>query len=68
VVKQDKDCTVKAQKVMDSESGEVLLYCHSTKREKKEQSINDRVTVRFEDALIRLGSGLNKKGYLKKIR
>ena len=53
---------------MDSESGEVLLYCHSTKREKKEQSINDRVTVRFEDALIRLGSGLNKKGYLKKIR
>ena len=66
VVKQDKDCTVKAQKVIDSENGEVLLYCHSTKREKKEQSINDLVTVRFEEALIRLDSGLNKKGCLKR--
>ena len=66
VVKQDKDCTVKAQKVIDPENNEVLLYCHSTQREKKEQAINDRFTVRFEEALTNLESGLHKKRCLKK--
>jgi transposase len=66
VVKQDNDCTVKAQKVVDSENNEVLLYCHSTQREKKERAINDRFTVRFEDALKHLEIGLTKKGRLKK--
>lgn len=66
VVKQDKDCTVKAQKVIDPENNEVLLYCHSTQREKKEQSINDRFTVSFEEALTNLDSGLHKKGCMKK--
>lgn len=66
VVKQDNDCTVKAQKVIDPENNEVLLYCHSTKREKKEQSINDRFTVRFEKALTHLESGLHIKGRMKK--
>ncbi len=66
VVKQDKDCTVKAQKVIDSENDEVLLYCHSTQREKKEQAINDRFTERFEDAIKHLEAGLHIKGRLKK--
>jgi transposase len=66
VVKQDKNCTVKAQKVIDSENDEVLLYCHSTQREKKEQAINDRFTVRFEEALKYLEAGLHIKGRLKK--
>jgi len=66
VVKQDKDCTVKAQKVIDSENDEVLLYCHSTQREKKEQAINNRFTVRFEEALKYLEVGLYIKGRLKK--
>ena len=66
VVKQDDDCTVKVQKVIDSENDEVLLYCHSTKREKKEQAINDHFTVRFEEAISKLESGLNQKGCLKK--
>jgi len=43
-----------------------LLYCHSTKREKKEQAINDRFTIRFEEALTNLESGLHKKRCLKK--
>jgi len=30
VVKQDKDCTVKTQKVIDPDNNEVLLYCHRT--------------------------------------
>jgi hypothetical protein len=42
------------------------LYCHSTQREKKEQAINDRFTVRFEDALKHLETGLYIKGRLKK--
>ena len=66
VVKQDDDCTVKAQKVVDLENDEVLLYCHSTKREKKEKAINDRFATRFEDAVSTLESGLYKKGCLKK--
>ena len=66
VVKQYKDGTVKAQKVIDSENNEVLLYCHSTQREKKEQAINDRFTIHFEEALAILESGLHKKRCLKK--
>lgn len=66
VVKKDSEGTVKAQKVIDSENNEVLLYCHSTQREKKEQAINDLFTVRFEEALAYLDSGLNIKRRLKK--
>jgi len=66
VVKQDEDCTVKVQKVIDPDNNEALLYCHSTRREKKEQAINDRFTIRFEEALSNLESGLHKKRCLKK--
>jgi transposase len=66
IVKQDKNCTVKAQKVIDSENDEVLLYCHSTQREKKEQAINNRFTVRFEETLKYLEAGLYIKRRLKK--
>ncbi len=66
VVKQDRDYTVKAQKILDAENNEILLYCHSSKREKKEQAINDRFTANFEEALTNLESGLHKKRCLKK--
>ena len=66
VVKQDRDYTVKAQKVLDAENNEILLYCHSSKREKKEQAINDRFTANFEEALTNLESGLHKKRCLNK--
>jgi transposase len=66
IVKQDNDCTVKVQRVIDSDNDEVLLYCHSSKREKKEQAINDRFTTNFEEALTRLESGLHKKRHIKK--
>ncbi len=66
VVKQNQDCTVKVQKVLDPENNEILLYCHSSKREKKEQATNDRFTANFEEALINLASGLHKKRCLKK--
>ena len=66
IVKQDNDCTVKVQRVIDPDNDEVLLYCHSSKREKKEQAINDRFTASFEEALIHLESGLHKKRHIKK--
>jgi len=66
IVKQDKDCTVKVQKVVDDETGEILLYCHSSQREKKERAINNLYSTRFEDALRYLNDGLTIKRRLKK--
>jgi len=66
VVKEDDNCIVKAQKIIDPDSGETLLYCHSTLREKKEQAINNRINDRFIEAISNLEQGLHKKRYVKK--
>ena len=66
VVKTDKDCTVKAYKKINDKTGEVELYCHSTRREDKERAIYNRFSTRFEEALDKLDSGLRKKGCVKK--
>lgn len=65
-VKKDRNCTVKVQKKIVEETGEVELYCHSTRREKKEKAIQDRVFSRFEEELTKLAAGLKKKGCVKK--
>ena len=66
VVKEDHDCTVKVQKVLDPDTGETLLYCHSTQREKKERAMGRLFSSRFEEALQYLDQGLNIKRRLKK--
>lgn len=66
IVKQDKECTVKVQKVIDEDTGETLLYCHSSQREQKERSIGSRFTTRFEEALQYLNDGLTIKRRVKK--
>ncbi len=66
VVKEDDECTVRVQKIIDEETEETLLYCHLTMREKKDQAIADRFVKRFEEALQKLSIGLSKKGCLKK--
>jgi transposase len=66
IVKQDAECTVKVQKVTDEESGETLLYCHSSRREQKERAIGQRFSRRFEDAMQYLADGLPIKRRLKK--
>ncbi len=66
VVRTDKDCTVKAYKKINDKTGEVELYCHSTRREDKERAIYNRFSTRFEEALDKLDSGLHKKGCVKK--
>ena len=66
VVKKDDECTVRAQEVFDEETQEKLLYCHSSRREKKDQAISDRFVSRFEEELLKLSNGLHKKRCLKK--
>ena len=66
VVKEDNTSTVRVQKVIDPETGETLLYCHSSQKEKKERAISERFRTRFEAALRKLDQGLDKKGCLKK--
>ena len=66
IVKNDDECTVRAQKVFDEETQETLLYCHSTQREKKDQAIGNRFLRRFEEELQKLANGLDKKRCLKK--
>jgi transposase len=66
VVKTDKDCMVKAHKKINDKTGEVELYCHSTRREDKENAIYNRFATRFEEALDKLDAGLHKKGCVKK--
>lgn len=66
VVKKDDECTVRVQKIFDEATQETLLYCHSTRREKKDQAIGDRFISRFEEDLQKLANGLHKKRCLKK--
>ncbi len=66
IVKEDDNCTVKAQKVVDAKNDEVFLYCHSTRREKKEAAINNRFDTRFLEVMVKLEQGLTKKRCVKK--
>ncbi|WLE96775.1 MAG: IS1634 family transposase [Candidatus Electrothrix communis] len=66
VVKRTGENTVKAQRKINEETGEIELYCHSTLREKKEQAMQDCSSTRFEEELKKLHSGLHKKYCTKK--
>jgi transposase len=65
IVKEDEEYTVRMQKVIDEDTQEALLYCHSTQREKKDRAIGDRFVSRLEEELQKLSNGLNKKRCLK---
>ncbi|HED14849.1 MAG TPA: transposase, partial [Gammaproteobacteria bacterium] len=43
----------------------MALYCHSLRREKKEQAIVDRFSSRFEQALEHLEQGLGQPRRMK---
>jgi transposase len=66
VVKDIPGQTVKAQRVVVEETGEIGLYCHSELREKKEQAMQDSFAEKYELALSSLHNGLSKKGSTKK--
>jgi hypothetical protein len=66
VIKSTDECTISAHKKINEETGETELYCHSTRREEKEQAIQDLSSTRFEEELKKLHAGLHKKGCTKK--
>ncbi|MEN8250586.1 MAG: IS1634 family transposase [Bacteroidota bacterium] len=65
-VKNAPGNTVTVKRVDDKDNDEVLLYCHSEKREKKDAAIRSRFHQRFEEALSKLHQGLSKKGCTKR--
>ena len=65
-IKDDGALHIQGQRVVNADTEEVELYCHSSQREKKEKGIQELFTKRFEDALEKLASGLNKKGTVKR--
>jgi len=65
-VKEREHDNVRAQRIEWSD-GEVELYCHSERKEQKEQGIVSRCAVRFEQALDHLAEGLDKPRRLKSI-
>ena len=65
-VKEEPGQSVRVQRVVNTETGEVELYCHSQARELKEQAMQDQSGKRFEAALQGLHEGLSKKGTTKR--
>jgi transposase len=66
VVKPTLNDQVIAQRVEDTDTGEIRLYCHSQKREAKDQAIRNQFNLRYEAKLKTLHDGLSKKGTIKK--
>lgn len=66
VVKDNGPLQVKAERVVDDETGEVRLYCHSSAREAKERAMDALFAQRFESALDALAAGLGKKRTIKR--
>ena len=66
-VKETPRQRVRVQRVVDPQTGEVTLHCHSIEREKKEQAMQDRAAERFEQALQKLSDGLPRPRTIKKV-
>ena len=65
-VKEHENGNVRAQRI-ECADGEIELYCHSERKQQKEQGIISRFSVRFGQELDRLAEGLNKPRCLKSI-
>ena len=61
IVKDEGQGKVQVQRVVNEETKEVELYCHSERREKKDDAILDGFSQRYEAGLERLKAGLGKK-------
>jgi transposase len=66
IVKQRPDQQVSIQRVVNPDTGEIELYCHSLAREQKERAIQHLFSERFEQQLHQLAEGLHKKGCVKR--
>ena len=65
-VKDEGQFRIQVQRVVDTDTGEVKLYGHSSQREKEEQNIEALFSERFEAELAKLAAGLSKKGTVKR--
>nr|MBS0020894.1 IS1634 family transposase [Gammaproteobacteria bacterium] len=65
-VRNEGELGIEVQRVVDADTGEVKLYCHSSQREKKEQGIQALFGERYEAELAKLAAGLAKKGTVKR--
>jgi transposase len=63
VIKEDKSSKVSAKKLDDG--GEVLLYCESTGRARKEEAMKTLFQKRFEEGLRSISESLTKKRGIK---
>jgi transposase len=63
VIKEDEAATIRVKRL--DQAGEVLLYCHSTGRARKEAAMRTRLTERFEAGLQNLAASLTKPRGMK---
>ncbi len=59
VIQRKKDAAVEVKRI--AEAGEVILYCRSTGRVKKEAGMKSRFQQRFEEGLAAIAASLAKK-------
>ncbi len=60
-IRENKDGKVEIKKIKE-ESGEVVVYCQSTGRAKKETGMKTKFQQQFEEGLERIRTSLSKKG------
>lgn len=58
--------TIRLKRVVNDEGTEVRLYCHSLKRQEKEDAIIKQFANRFEQGLAKLSASLSKGHTMKK--
>jgi len=65
IVKEVNENIVTVKRIINEQTQEVELYCHSTLRAEKERSIKDKACVRFEGDLEKIVNALTKKNGTK---
>lgn len=66
LIKEADGVRIQAQRLVNPETGEVELYCHSSQRQKKEEGIHRLTEERLEAELKQLAEGLHKKRTVKR--
>lgn len=65
LVKEVGDNKVTVKQVVNDETKELEVYCHSTLKAEKDRSIRSKACLRFEAELEKIANALNKKNGLK---
>jgi transposase len=66
LIKEADGVRIQAQRIVNADTGEVELYCHSAQRQKKEEGMHRLVGERLEAELQKLAEGLHKKRTTKR--